>query len=507
MAPDGQPRMQRRTTKAAVLPVTLERNGPDPLHRQLYDQLRETILTGRLSAGARLPSTRALARDLGVSRNTVTAAFDQLLAEGYLEGRVGAGSFVTSELPEEVLSVETGQASGRAAVDESPRRRGLSRRGERLAALRRRGPRRSLAFAPGLPDLAGFPFDIWSRLMTRAWRRPPMDLLANTEPAGYLPLRRAIAEYVRTARGVRCTAEQVIVVSGAQQAIGIAAHVLMDEGDVALIEDPGYPGVRGALLAAGARLVGGPVDEEGFDIAAAAVRAPEARLVCVAPSHQFPLGATLSLSRRLALLDWAQRCDGWIVEDDYDSEYRYAGRPLAALQGLDRDGRVVYVGSFSKTMFPSLRLGYMIVPADLTDPFRHARAALDDHPSTVAQPALTAFIEDGYFAAHLRRMRKLYAERQAALVAAAEEQLADLLTIGPADAGMHLVARFTPALATRMDDVTAARRVEAAGISTAPISTCYQDAAPRHGLLLGYAAVDAAQIGPAVTALAGALRA
>ncbi|WP_425407248.1 PLP-dependent aminotransferase family protein [Hwanghaeella sp.] len=504
-------RLALRTTKAAVLPISLDRTAEDPLHRQLYEQLRETILTGRLQAGSRLPATRTLARDLDISRNTVTAAFDQLLAEGYLEGRVGAGTFVTSELPEEALSViggPDGDGRGTALHDikSSPRQRGLSRRGTQLAGLRRRRTRRGLAFAPGVPELRNFPFDIWARLMARAWRRPPMDLMANTEPAGYMPLRRAIADYVRTARGVRCEVEQVIIVSGAQQAIGLAAHVLLDEGDRALVEDPGYPGVRGALMAAGVTAVPTPVDGEGLDIVTGEAKAPDARFVCVAPSHQYPLGVTMSLARRLALLDWAQRVDGWIIEDDYDSEYRYSGKPLAALQGLDRDNRVVYVGSFSKTMFPSLRLGYLIVPPDLTDSFRFARAALDDHPSTVAQPALTAFIEDGYFAAHLRRMRKLYAQRQALLVSAVRDHMDDLLTIAPAEAGMHILARQKPQLTVRMDDIQATRRAEAAGITVSPLSSFFHEYPAQQGLMLGYAAVDEDEIPKAVIRLSEALR-
>lgn len=503
--------MARRVADGTVLPVALERADQTPLHRQLYDQIRDLILSGRLVGGARLPSTRTLAKDLGVSRNTITGAFDQLLAEGYLEGRVGAGSFVSSELPEEALQTRSDPDS-LPERESQPRRRGLSARGARLSGLRRHSARRyAPAFASGLPDLDGFPFDVWSRLMTKAWRRPPRELLASPEPGGYPPLRRAIATYLRTARGVRCEPEQVIVVSGAQQAIGIACHVLLDEGDVALMEEPGYPGVRGALIAAGIRTAFAPVDEEGLDVEAAERVAPDAKLACVAPSHQYPLGVTMSLARRLKLLDWAQRRDGWILEDDYDSEYRYAGRPLSALQGLDADGRVVYVGSFSKVMFPSLRIGYLVVPEDLTDPFRFARAALDDHPSTVAQPALTAFIEEGHFATHLRRMRKRYADRQAALVAAAEARLDGLLRIGPAEAGMHLLARFTPELAVRMDDVEAQRRAAEAGVTVSALSAYYADAAGRPpgapGLLLGYAAVPEDKIPGHVEKLARALEA
>lgn len=492
----------RRTDKAALLPVALERSDDKPMHRQLYDQLREMILTGRLVGGERLPSTRTLAKDLAVSRNTVAAAFDQLLAEGYLEGKVGAGSFVSSELPEEALAAK-GDVLDKEGVN--PRRRGLSRRGARLASLRQLRGRRSPAFAAGMPDVTDFPFDVWSRLMSKAWRRPPLDLLANAEPAGYLPLREAIANYLRTARAVRCEADQVIIVSGAQQAIGLAAHVLLDDGDPVLVEEPGYPGVRGALLAAGAELIPVPVDEEGFDVDAGERMAPEARLACVAPSHQFPLGVTMSLARRLKLLEWASRGDGWVLEDDYDSEYRYGGRPLAALQGLDRDGRVVYVGSFSKVMFPSLRLGYLVVPPDLTDPFRAARAALDDHPSTIAQPALATFIEEGFFAAHLRRTRKLYAQRQEKLVKVLQARMGHLLDVAPSEAGMHILARFRPELAMRLTDVEAVERARDKGLSISSLSGYYAASSGQQGLLLGYAAVPEAQMAEAVDRLARAL--
>lgn len=493
--------MVRRTDKAALLPVALDRDSEKPMHRQLYDQLRDMILSGRLTAGERLPSTRTLAQDLGVSRNTVASAFDQLLAEGYLEGRVGAGSYVTTELPESSWPAANDPEAGT-----NPRTRGLSKRGERLASLRhlRKGNRHP-AFTAGMPDLKEFPFDIWARLMSRAWRNPPMDILANTEPAGYRPLREAIAGYVRTSRAVRCHADQVIIVSGAQQAIGLAAHVLLDDGDPVLVEEPGYPGVRGVLLAAGAELIPVPVDDEGFDVEAGERMAADARLACVAPSHEYPLGVTMSLSRRLKLLDWASRCDSWVIEDDYDSEFRYSGRPLAALQGLDRDGRVVYVGSFSKVMFPSLRLGYLIVPEDLIDPFRQARAALDDHPSTTGQPALAQFIEEGYFAAHLRRMKKLYGARQEALLAAGRQYLADDLDLKATETGMHLPAFFKPALSARMSDVEASSRARARGITVSAMSEYSSTGPGRQGLLLGFAAVPEHQIEASVRKLAEAL--
>lgn len=500
--------MSRRIDRAALLPIAVERAGDIPMHRQIYEEVRALILDGRLARGTRLPSTRALAGEFGVSRNTAQAAYDQLLAEGYIEGRVGAGSFVAGDLPEDSLAGLTAppraDSDADAGMAPRPRRDGLSRRGAMLASLSAIHPGRGAAFTPGVPDMTAFPFDVWARLMARSWRRPPTSLLTKGDPGGHPPLRAAIAGYLRTARGVRCAAEQVIVVAGAQQAIGLAAHVLCDEGDRALLEEPGYPGVRGALLAAGLVPAAAPVDDEGLDIARAEAAAPDARLACVAPSHQYPLGVTLSLPRRLALLDWAARRGGWIVEDDYDSEYRYAGRPLAALQGMDRTGRVVYVGTFSKVLFPSLRVGYLVVPEDLVDAFLRARRALDDHPSSVAQPALTAFIQEGHFAAHIRRMRKLYAARQRVLVAAIRETLPKRLSVDPAPAGMHLVARFAGPWADR-DDVAAAMAVARAGVTAYPLSSCFAEGTGEHGFLLGYAAVPEEEIPAKLATLAEAM--
>jgi GntR family transcriptional regulator/MocR family aminotransferase len=371
---------------------------------------------------------------------------------------------------------------------------------------------RGQPFLPGVPALDAFPFDLWARLLAASWRgRAPALAAAGYgagDPNGYPPLRQAIAEYLRAARAVRADAAQVFVVSGAQQAIGLAAMLLLDEGAPALVEDPGYPGVRGALRAAGAALVPVPVDAEGMDIAAGERLAPDARLACVAPSHQYPLGVTMSLARRLALLDWAARHDGWVIEDDYDSEYRYAGRPLTALQGLDQSDRVIYVGSFSKTLFPALRLGYLVVPPALVEPLRKARLAIDGPPAALAQPALARFMAEGHFAAHLRRMRRLYAARQEALLAAVARHLGGLLDVQPAAAGMHLVA--TPAAGLGIDDRTASARAAAAGIDAPALSSFLAAAAPAErdvqGLLLGFAAVPEDQVDAAVQRLAAALQ-
>jgi len=483
------------------LPLQLDRESRVPLQQQLYDEVRSAILSGRLSPGARVPATRALAADAGISRNTVAGAFDQLLAEGYLEGKVGSGTYVARSLPEDLL---------RARRPASPVRKlepagDLSRRGRMLAAIpfsaARRGIATARAFRPGVPALDEFPRVLWARLAARLLRHAPDAILTYGEPAGYRPLRQAIAGYLRAARGVRCSAEQVIVTAGSQQALDLAVRLLLDPGDTAWVEDPGYLGARGAFRAAGIRTVPIPVDHEGLNAAEGESRAPEARLACVTPSHQFPLGATMPLARRMMLLDWARRRRAWIVEDDYDSEFRYAGRPLPALQGLDSSGRVIYTGTFSKVLFPALRLGYMVVPKQLVDAFVSARALADRHPPGLEQALAAEFLAEGHFARHLRRMRALYAERQQALLAALRSEIGDGLEVAPAEAGMHLIGW----LRNGADDSAVAQKAAEAGVLVTDLSAYSMKAQLRPGLLLGYAAFTPRQIREAARKLAVAL--
>ncbi len=447
-------------------PVHLDRRSRVPLQRQLYNEIRGLILNGRLPSGSRLPATRLLATDLAVSRNTVTGAFDQLLAEGYLQGRVGSGTYVADTVPEELLRVRGARPDGAPAGKPAPP---LSERGRALANIPvslTRGMGSAQAFRSGVPALDQFPRELWARLAARLIRHAPSAILTYGDPAGYRPLRQALTEYVRTARGVRCSAEQIIVTAGSQQALDLAARVLLDPGDTAWVEDPGYLGARGALRAAGIRCAPIPVDSEGIDIERGEERAPEARLACVTPSHQYPLGIAMPAARRMRLLEWARRRGAWIVEDDFDSEFRYAGRPVAALQGLDTAGRVIYTGSFSKVLFPAIRLGYLIVPEPLVDAFGAARALADRHSAGIEQVLATEFLAEGHFARHVRRMRMLYAERQQALVAAAGRELAGVLEVAPAEAGIHLVGWA----AEQADDQVMAERARAAGVITAPVS-------------------------------------
>ncbi len=490
--------------RSAVVPFTtlsLDAESQVPLYRQLYEALRQAILTGQLRAGFRLQSTRELAAELGVSRNTVMNAFEQLLAEGYLEGQVGSGTYVSRALPDDMLHARADVAKVSGA-----RRKGraLSDRGKVIAStLINASPAEghTRAFRLGTPALDAFPFDVWMKLTARHWRYPRRDLLGYGDSAGYTPLREAISEYLGAARAVRCAPDQVIITSGTQQALDLAARLLLDAGDSVWIEDPGYLGARSAMVGAGARLVPVPVDDEGLDVAAGANLCPTARLVYVSPSHHFPLGVTMSLARRLSLLEWASRAGAWILEDDYDSEYRYSGRPLAALQGLDKEGRVIYLGTFSKMLFPSLRLGYMVVPPDLAEAFKNARAILSRFSPSIEQAVLTDFITEGHFARHIRRMRALYQERQQCLINAARRELGDALELEPNEAGMHLVGR----LPYGVDDLAASREASRLGIEVPALSLYCIERKRRSGLLLGYAGYDEREIRKGVRLLAGAL--
>ena len=482
-----------------------DKSSDVPLYRQIYEAIRRAILSGEFNRGMLLPATRLLAKQLGVSRMTVVNAYEQLLAEGYIEGKTGAGTYVAATLPEEMLRVDEDKLLQRK-VSTTPRNQILSRRGKWLAStnvttLRVQADSDHYAFQNGLPALDEFPFKVWSQLAARRLRNPPRELLGYGDPAGYLPLRAGLAAHLKSARAVRCDASQVIIVAGSQQALDLTARILLDPDDVACVEDPCYPGARNALLSAGAKVVPVSVDGEGFDVTNALRQSKHPRLVYVTPSHQFPLGVTMSLSRRLALLEWARRSGAFIIEDDYNSEYRYAGRPLASLQGLDQDGRVIYVGTFSKTIFPSLRLGCIVVPKDLTDAFIAARSLIDRHSPSLDQAILADFINEGHFTRHIRKMRSLYAERQHVLVEAANQDLKGLLEVAPAEAGMHLVGW----LPNKTSDKAASDKAARYGVEASPLSAYSTKPLPRGGLVLGYAAVNARQINTGVRRLAQAL--
>ncbi|MDR3435664.1 PLP-dependent aminotransferase family protein [Telmatospirillum sp.] len=481
--------MPRAATPPLVLPA-LAPEEREPLQRQLYRHLRAAILDGRVGVGSRLPGSRSLAAHLGVSRNTVIAALDQLVAEGYVESRRGSGTTVA--VPPVSLS-----AAAPVATADGAGQRAISRQTRRLVSSEVPVSRGLLlAFAPGMPALDAFPSRDWSRILARRWRHPAPGLLGGHDAAGYPPLRSAIAEYLGRARGVRCSADQVVVVAGSQQGLDLTARVLLDPGDQAMVEDPGYTGLRGVLRACGAVPVPVPVDDTGFDPGLAENLWPTARLACVTPSHQFPSGATMPADRRLALIAWAARKDGWIVEDDYDSDFRYAGRPLAALQGLDGGHRTIYCGTFSKSMFPALRLGWLVVPPDLLPAFLTMRRLADVAPSTVTQAAMADFMDEGLFTAHLRRMRALYAERRQALLASAARHLPGLAEVTAGEAGTHAIA-WLPA---GWEDLAVAVAAQSQGLVPGALGL-YRLQPGRPGLILGYGNMPAETIDPAIRAL------
>lgn len=485
---DAMPKEPTALNLAAIAPNPASSQS---LVQQLYENLRTAVLDGRLPVGMRLPASRLLAAELGLARNTVVTAYEQLMAEGYLESRTGDGTYVSRALPDELLTVAGFVHPGKSPPPAADQR--LSIRSQALATANL-GPwgqdRAPQPFRPDLLALDHFPIDLWGRLVSRQWREATLALLSYSEPAGLRALREEVAAYLGAARGVRCTAEQVLITAGAQQGIDLAARVLLNPGDQVWFENPGYRGARGALMAADAALIPAPVDEEGIDIAYARQRAPHARAAYVTPSHQYPTGVTMSLARRLALLEWAEHTGAWVIEDDYDSEYRYNCRPLAALQGLDRAGRVIYLGTFSKVLFPSLRLGYLVVPPAQVDAFIRMRALSDRQSPTIDQAVVAAFLREGHFARHIRRMRALYAERQAALVEAAPAILGNRLTIRSADAGLHVVGWLPPGV----DDQAVAGAGAAAGIDAPAVTNYALAPLPQGGLILGYAALTPAQI-------------
>jgi GntR family transcriptional regulator/MocR family aminotransferase len=489
-------------TGGGIAPMlALDRSSSAPLYRQVYEGMRSAILQRRLRAGQRIPSTRALALELRVSRLPLLNAYEQLAAEGYLESRTGSGTFVAS------VSLESGAAEGTDAPRASSTRRSrraVARDTDFLLTHSEPWLAGWGAFRVSEPAVDRFPHETWARLVGRHARaqRARLDSLRYGDPMGDRAFREAVADYLRTARAVRCEADQVMAVSGSQQALHLIARVLLEPGRAVWVEEPGYGGARAVLRLRGARLAPVPVDEEGLDVAAGIARRPDAAAAYVTPSHQYPLGAVMSASRRLRLLDWASRSGTWIIEDDYDSEYRYESPPIASLQGLDRDGRVLYVGTFSKVLFPALRLGYLVLPAELVPRFAAVRDAMDIFPPTLPQAVLADFIREGHFARHLRRTRALYRERRAALVEALREELGGALRPVGDEAGLHLTAILEPAT----DDRAASLRAARMGLWAMPLSSCHLARPARRGFVLGFGGAGVAEIRAGVRRLRSALR-
>lgn len=481
----------------AITPIiALDRKAARPLHRQIYDAYRDAILRGTLRPGQRVPSTRGLAAELGVSRIPVLGAYAQLMAEGYFESRSGAGTTVSLSLPDQSVAGD-GRGIGSLSTGSNPRQRRVAKRPLLPESIENPPWRRGWGpFGVGQVAADQFPFRVWNSLLARHSRGIGTKSLDYGHPMGLKDLREALASYLRTARGVICEAEQIMIVSGSQQALDISVRVLLEPGNRVWVENPGYRYARHVFALNGCRVVPVPVDNEGLNVAAGIRRCPEARAALVTPSHQYPLGVTLSASRRLQLLDWAARSGAWILEDDYDSEYRYEGMPISSLQGLDSNSRVIYIGTFSKVLFPSLRLGYLVIPGDLVERFLTVRLAMDIGPAIFNQAVLADFIHEGHFSRHIRRMRLLYRERRNALVANLEKELGDAVEVTGEQAGMHLCVALEG-----ISDREIALRAACSGLWLVPLSTSYLGKAPRRGFILGFGSTAANEMANAVRKL------
>jgi len=472
--------------------LAIDRKGATPLHRQIYEGFRKAILGRNLQAGQKLLSTRALAVELRVSRIPVLTAYAQLLAEGYFESRTGAGTFVSHALPDKMLAVERRGAS-HAKAGSGARR--VSARCNLLPPFKAApwlfgwG-----AFMVGQLAFDEFPFQVWSRIVARYTRKVRVSALHFSDPMGSQDFRAAIAAYLRTARGVNCDARQIMVVSGSQQALEISARVLLDPGDRVWMEEPCYRLARQVFAISGCRLVPVPVDGEGMNVTEGVKRSRKARVAYVTPSHQFPLGVTMSAARRLQLLEWAEHAGSWIIEDDYDSEYRYDSLPIASLQGLDRHARVIYIGTFSKTLFPSLRIGYVVIPDDLVDRFAAVRHAMDVYPAHLYQAVLSDFLREGHFARHVRRTRMIYHERRDMLVNCLRKEFGPQLEVLGVEGGMHL----TVTLPKGISDRETTKRAAEENLWLWPLSPCYLGDSRRPGFILGFGSTPTRDIPKAV---------
>jgi len=480
--------------------LNLPSDGQD-LWRWLYSELRNAILDGRLRPGARMPSTRSLGTQYSLSRGTVVVAFEQLQAEGYTRTEPGSGTYVASGVPDRFMSATRKPA----ALAPSTSKAALPKCAEeflRNVAVLPASHTVGKAFRAHEAAIDLFPVDLWARVASRVLRRAPRSLYGHGNAAGYLPLRRAIAEYAGASRGVHCSPEQIIITSGTQQALDLIGRFLLAPDDLAWIEDPGYSGALHTLRTTGARIVPVPIDGNGLIVKAGRKLAPKAKLAYVTPANQFPMGVTMSADRRLELLRWADSANAWIVEDDYDAEYRYSGRPVAALQALDSSGCVIYAGTFTKMLFNALRLGFMVLPERLVEPFISARSLVDRHPPTLEQAILAEFIAEGHFGHHIRRMRQAYAERIDVLKTAADKHLDGVLDVVHAAAGIRTLGW----LKTWKSDHDAAQEARKHGLEVEPLSVFTTKYQQPPALMLGFASCTPAELRRGVGILATALR-
>jgi GntR family transcriptional regulator / MocR family aminotransferase len=482
---------KRATTFELALPP---KTPATPAYRWLYAALRSSILEGRLHPGARLPATRDLAKQYQLSRGTIVNAVEQLKSEGYVQSRMGSGTYVSKILPDELLQVASDTNRPPLQKRQAPRR--ISNYAKRVHLFPNYEPRPTRAFRPNLPALDLFPATLWAQVAARRLRKVSTNFLLGCDPLGYVPLRRAVADYLSTSRGVNCVADQVAIVSGAQEAFDLVARLFLNPGDRVCMENPGYTGAEAVFQSLGAKIWHVPLDDEGIKLREITLRG--VRLVYVTPGHQFPLGITMSLSRRLQLLESARTSGAIILEDDYDSEFRYAGRPVPALQGLDRHGLVLFTGSFSKVLFPSLRLGYLVLPSGLVDRVSATLSITRRHAPLMEQAVLCDFITAGHFGRHLRRMRQIYAERLNVLLHSARRNLTGLLEISGVEAGLQTVGWLQRDINAESAAAAAAKR----NVEVTPLNIYSQGNAASTGLQLGFAAIDAKEIRRGVQDLA-----
>jgi GntR family transcriptional regulator / MocR family aminotransferase len=478
--------MPKTQTDLTFISITVDKKSKVPLYQQLYTNLRDAILNCTIRTGQRLPATRQIAESLKISRNIVSMAFEQLTLEGYLTGKVGSGTFVSQTLPDNFLKSYTDSGKLAAKSEPKPDTSNFAVIPGKMVP-RYSGKEDVLPFQNAVPAMDIFPLKIWYKIANRLYKDIGKHHLGYDDPAGNTPLRENIANYLRTARGVKCEYDQVLIINGTQQGLSLCAHMFINKGDDVLVEDPGYSGAKSAFVNYGATLCPVPVEEDGIDVKYITRNFRKPKLLYITPAHQYPLGGTLSLTKRMELLKWASKSQTWIIEDDYDSELRYTGRPLAALQGLDQDNKVIYIGTFSKVVFPGLRIAYMVLPnKQIAEYFTAVKAIFDRQFPVMEQLIINAFIEEGHFVRHLRKMRLAYYERQKMLIRAIEKELGDKLRVEEQPAGMHVVG-WLPA---KYNDREVSALLAKNGILANPLSDYSIRFEKRPALILGYTAFN-----------------
>lgn len=465
-----------------------------PIYRSLYQHIRTMIVSGELEAGHKLPPSRLLAADLSISRNTVNQAYEALVADGFLQVQQGAGYFVERQLNFDLLNVDH---EDRSVSTAQPPLSSKAQTWLSAAGFRHSSPSNG-PFSLSGPDVDGFPYADWARLLSRRWRLHGKQMVFENDPMGYEPLRQQVADYLRRSRGVKCSAHQVLIVSGAQQGIDLCGRVLWDEGDAVVLEDPCFPGARGVLQGAGVDVISQPIDQEGMILEDVEERS-SLRSFFVTPSRNYPLGTTMSLQRRIQLLHLARKRQAWIIEDDFDSDFHFDGPPLSALQGLDDDERVFYIGSFSRVIFPALRLGFVVVPSSLVQVFQAVKSFSDGHTSIVHQAALADFMIEGFFDAHIRRMKKLYSKRREVMHHVLQQRFKGIFELLPGDGGLHTCVKL---LRFHSDEALAQEVLRETGIVLLPLSRFYKIEPKMQGFVLPFANLSEVEITKSLEKLA-----